>query len=136
MRVIDKNAPTDFEKFWFTVGEMRVTAALMGRSDDVVIEETANVCEALNAPGSAEAGHAAFLRGFNQKLDEVIAADARAVKNGQPSLLRAVLAAHVGSIPAGHVTVRPEKRTLKRKTVEEFDADGRILSMLEEEIKV
>ena len=126
MRVIDKNAPSDVDKFWFALGELRVMAAIKGQSDDVVIEEKASVVEALNAPGAAEAGQAAFLRGFNQKLDEVIAADARAVKNGQPSLLRAVLAAHVGSIPAVQFTVRQEKRTLKRKTVEAFDNEGRI----------
>jgi hypothetical protein len=126
MNVIDQNA--DLEKFWFTLGERRVAAAIKGLSDEVVIEVEAGVAEALNAPGAPEAGWAAFVRGVNRKLDEAIAA--------RPSWVKAVLAAYVDAIPAGKVTVRPEKRTLKRKTVEAFDADGRILSMLEEEIQV
>jgi hypothetical protein len=138
MHVIDKNAPSDVDKFWFALGEMRVMAAIKGQSDEVVIEEKASVVEALNVPDAAEAGRPAFLRGVDRKLDEAIASDAWAVKNepGHVSWVKAVLAAYVESIPAGKFTVRPEKRTLKRKTVEEFDADGRILSMLEEEIQV
>ena len=107
---------------------MRVMNAIKGRSDEVIIEEKSSVAEALNARGSAEAGQAAFQRGVNRKLDEAIAARAPWVK--------AVLAAYVASVPAGAITVRPEKRMLKRRTVEAFDADGRILSTLEEEIQV
>jgi hypothetical protein len=136
LRVIDKNSPSEVDKFWFTVGEMRVTAALKRQSGEVLIEEGAAVCEALNAPDATEAGRPAYLRGLNNQLDTVIAADARAVKNGQPSLLRTLLAAYVESIPAVTFNVRPEKRTLKRKTVEAFDDEGRILSMLEETIQV
>jgi hypothetical protein len=130
MRVIDKDAPTDLETFWFALGEMRVMAAAIKgqQSDEVVIEVDAGVAEALNAADAAEAGRAAFLRGVSRKLDEAIAARAPWIK--------AALAAYVESVPAGAVTVRPEKRMLKRRTVEAFDADGRILSMLEEEIKV
>ena len=130
MNVIDKNA--DVEKFWFTLGEMRVMnaiAAIKGQqSGEVVIEVEAGVAEALNAADAAEAGRAAFLRGVSRKLDEAIAARAPWIK--------AALAAYVESVPAGKVTVRPEKRTLKRRTVEAFDADGRILSTVEEEIRV
>ena len=139
MKVIDKDAPSDIEKFYFALGEMRVLAAMKkGASDEIVIEEKPAVIDALNAPGAEEAGRAAFLRGVNQKLDEVIAVDAWALKNKRErvSWVKTVLAAHVDSIPAGKVTVRPEKRTLKRKTVESFDDDGRILAMLEEEIQV
>jgi hypothetical protein len=138
MRIIDTTAPTDLEKFWMTLGEMRVMAAINGQSDEVVIEEKASVVEALNVPDAAEAGRPAFLRGVDRKLEEAIASDAWAVKNerGYVSWVKAVLAAYVESIPAGKFTVRPEKRTLKRKTVEQFDDDGRIVSMLEEEIHV
>jgi hypothetical protein len=133
-----KNAPTDIEKFWIELGEMRVMAAIKGQSDEVVIEEKASVVEALNVPDAAEAGRPAFLIGVNRKLEEAIAADHWAVKNkrGYESWVKAVLAAYVESIPAGKFTVRPEKRTLKRKTAEAFDTDGRILSMLEEEIQI
>jgi hypothetical protein len=138
MRIIDKNAPSDVDKFWFALGQMRVMAAIKGQSEDEVIEEKPSVVEALNVPGAAEAGRTAFLRGVDLKLEEVIAADAWAVKNkrGHVSWVKTVLAAYVEAIPAGGVTVRPEKRTLKRKSVEQFDAEGRILSMLEEEIQV
>jgi hypothetical protein len=125
MKLIDQKA--DINKFWFDLGEMRVTDAVRGKSDEVVIEVTPTLAEALSGPGAAAAGQAAFQCGVNKKLDEAIAARAPWVK--------AVLAAYVEVIPPGKITVRPEKRTLKRKTVEAFDAEGRILSMLEEEIR-
>jgi hypothetical protein len=136
MRVVNKNAPTDVDKFWFTLGEMRVTDATKGQPTDEIIEVDANVAKALNAPGAEEAGRPAFLRGFNKKLDEAIAADALAMKNKRDyvSWVKTILAAYIQAMPAGAVTVRPEKRKLKRKVVEEFDAEGRILSMLEEEV--
>jgi hypothetical protein len=126
MKLIDKNA--DINGFWFALGEMRVKAAIAGQSDELIIEVEAAVAEALNDPCAAEAGKPAFLRGVNRTLDAAIAARAPWVK--------ATLAACVEAMPAGNVTVRPEKRTLKRKTVEAFDDEGRILSMLEEEIQV
>jgi len=61
-------------------------------------------------------------------LDEAIAARAPWIK--------ATLAACINAMPAGKVTVRAEKRMLKRKTVEAFDGEGRILSMLEEDVLV
>src|SRR6478736_4012464 len=106
MKVIDKDAPSDIEKFYFALGEMRVLAGIKGSSDEIVIEERQAVVDALNVPGAEEAGRAAFLRGVNQKLDEVIAADAWALKNKRErvSWVKTVLAAHVDSIPAGKVT--------------------------------
>ena len=150
MRIIDQNAPTDVERFWSALGEMRVASAIKRRADDVVIEEKAAVIEELATPGAEEAGRAAFLRGVNRKMDEVIAAAPSLVRAAldkipagkvlQPdekrAWVKAVLAAYVESIPAGWVTVRQEKRTIKVKTVGEFDHEGRILSMFEEDIEV
>jgi len=138
MKVIDKDAPSDIDKFWIAMGEMRVKAAIKGNSDEVIVEEKQAVCDALQAPDATEAGRAAFQRGVDRSLDQLIAADAWAVKNepGYVSFVKSVLGAYVASIPAGKCTVRPERRTLKRKTVESFDAEGRILAMIEEDVEV
>src|SRR5437868_6779849 len=105
MRVVDKNAPSDVDKFWHTLGEMRVMSAIIGQSDEVIIEEKKDVVESLQAADAAEAGRAAFLRGVDRKLDELIAADAWALKNkpGHKSWIKSLLTVYVNSIPAQKV---------------------------------
>ncbi len=144
MRVLDKNAPTDLDKlvdkFWFELGGICFTAWVNRRSDEVVVEEMAKVVEALKAPGANEAGRAAYTRGIFQKLNEFIAAaDRLAKKKRMPSDISFIgrqLSRQMAATPLNITVVPRAAKTVTRKTVESYTKDGRIASMIEEQVEV
>jgi hypothetical protein len=144
MRVIDKNAPSDLDKFWIELGEMQVTAMVTGRTEEVVIEERADIAEELKAPDAVEAGKAAYVRGIFRVLDRLIVEAGRALENKRAPSSRnysfvklALLRQVAATTPPLKFTVVPrEARTVTRKTVESYDKDGRISSLIEEKVEV
>ena len=140
MRVIDKNAPTDVDKFWFALGEMRVKAMVTGQTGEIVVEEFARVAEALKDPvAAAKAGQKAFLSGVFRQLNALIIGEAEALKTkrGHAGFVKTALMEKLNATPQCKITVVPrEARMVTRKTVESYDENGRISSLIEERVEV
>ncbi len=143
MRVIEKTAPTDLdklvEKFWFDLGAATL-AALVTRQSEIVVEEMAKVVDAIKVPGARDAGAEAYAEGMWHKFNQMIAAAEQLAKKKKVLLDISFIARQMSrqaTAPPLQITVRPRAaRIVTRKTVESYTKDGRIASMIEEQVEV
>jgi hypothetical protein len=143
MRVIEKNDSTDVdklvEKFWFELGSACL-AAHVTRKSEITVEEMTKVVEALKAPGAAEAGAEAYARGMLHKFNQLVAAAEQIAKKKKAPFDVSYIGRQLSrqaTAPPLQITVYPRPaRIVTRKTVESYTKDGRIASMIEEQVEV
>jgi len=111
-------------------------AAWFTQESEVLVEEMAKVVDAIKVPGASEAGREAYTRGILNKLDQLKKTHTRmAEKKKMPSFDSCLLAMDVAT-PLNITVVPRAAKTVTRKTVESYTPDGRIKSLIEEQVEV
>jgi len=115
---------TEVDKFWIGIGILKARAIFgISISEQVSVYESRQVIDAVRADGAAEAGSAAYLFGLKRELLTLLRV------KGSAALRKGLLAAS-DSVNVSVLSAKPARR---RKTVETYDEDGRILSMIDED---
>jgi hypothetical protein len=133
MRIVDRNELTDLDWFWVTIGAIQAKSWLDGRqNEDIEIEVGANVVEALRQQGAAKAGKVAYYLGVKFAIGHALKVAGKQVDEA----VKDALVLKASEFPLINVRVSQEKRTVTKKNVTGHDAEGRILSWIEEQVEI